>query len=130
MTDQHVTNHDNLIEVRNLRFQFCERWIFNDIDIDIPRGKITAIMGPSGTGKTTLLRLIGGQLYPASGSINLNDKNIPKLNRADLFTMRREIGMLFQSGALFTDLNVYENVAFPLRVHTQLSEAISCNCQR
>lgn len=115
---------DNLIEVRNLRFQRGERWIYNDVDIDIARGKITAIMGPSGTGKTTLLRLIGGQLRPDSGSIHLEGRDIPKLSRTDLFAIRRKMGMLFQSGALFTDLSVYENVAFPLRVHTQLPEAI------
>ena len=115
---------DNLIEVRNLRFQRGERWIFDGTDLDIARGKITAIMGPSGTGKTTLLRLIGGQLRPESGSIHLDGYDIPKLNRDDLFALRRKIGMLFQSGALFTDLTVYENVAFPLRVHTHLPEAI------
>ena len=117
-------DNKNLIEIRNLCFQFGDRWIFNDVNIDIPRGKITAFMGPSGTGKTTLLRLIGGQLYPESGSIKLNGKNIPELNRADLFSVRREMGMLFQSGALFTDLSVYENVAFPLRVHTELPEVM------
>lgn len=116
--------NENLIEIRNLRFQFGDRWIFNDVDINISRGKITAFMGPSGTGKTTLLRLIGGQLYPESGSIRLDGKNIPELNRTDLFSARREMGMLFQSGALFTDLSVYENVAFPLRVHTKLPEAM------
>ena len=115
---------ENLIEIRNLRFQFGSRYIFNGVDIDIPRGKITAFMGPSGTGKTTLLRLIGGQLYPESGSIKLDGKNIPELNRTELFSVRREMGMLFQSGALFTDLSVYENVAFPLRVHTKLPEAM------
>ncbi len=115
---------DNLIEVRNLCFQRGERWIFNGVDLDIARGKITAIMGPSGTGKTTLLRLIGGQMRPDSGSIHLEGRNIPKLSRTDLFAVRRKMGMLFQSGALFTDLSVYENVAFPLRVHTQLPEAI------
>lgn len=114
----------NLIEIRNLYFQYRERWVFNNVDIDIRRGKITAIMGPSGTGKTTLLRLIGGQLYPESGLINLDGKNIAKLSRIDLFKVRREIGMLFQSGALFTDLSVYENVAFPLRVHTRLPETM------
>lgn len=115
---------DNLIEVRNLCFQRGERWIFNGVDLDIARGKITAIMGPSGTGKTTLLRLIGGQLRPDSGSIHLEGRDIPKLSRSDLFAVRRKMGMLFQSGALFTDLTVYENVAFPLRVHTQLPEPI------
>lgn len=115
---------DNLIEVRNLSFQRGERWIFNGVDLDIARGKITAIMGPSGTGKTTLLRLIGGQLRPDSGSIHLDGHDIPKVSRNELFAIRRKMGMLFQSGALFTDLTVYENVAFPLRVHTQLPEAI------
>jgi phospholipid/cholesterol/gamma-HCH transport system ATP-binding protein len=115
---------DNLIEVRNLSFQRGERWIFNGVDLDIARGKITAIMGPSGTGKTTLLRLIGGQLRPDSGSIHLDGRDIPIVSRNELFAIRRKMGMLFQSGALFTDLTVYENVAFPLRVHTQLSEEI------
>jgi len=115
---------ENLIEIRKLCFQYGDRWIFNNVDIDIPRGKITALMGPSGTGKTTLLRLIGGQLCPDSGSIDLAGKNIAQLSRTDLFKVRREIGMLFQSGALFTDLSVFENVAFPLRVHTRLPETM------
>jgi phospholipid/cholesterol/gamma-HCH transport system ATP-binding protein len=118
------TKHKNLIEIRNLRFQYGSRWIFDDIDMDIQLGKITAFMGPSGTGKTTLLRLIGGQLPPFSGSIKLNGKNIPVLSRGELFATRREIGMLFQNGALFTDISVYENVAFPLRVHTKLPESM------
>jgi phospholipid/cholesterol/gamma-HCH transport system ATP-binding protein len=122
MTDLQATTGDNLIEVRDLHFQRGNRAIFDGIDIDIARGKITAIMGPSGTGKTTLLRLIGGQLRPDRGTIHLEGNNIPRLNRTDLFAVRRKMGMLFQSGALFTDLNVYENVAFPLRVHTQLTE--------
>lgn len=117
-------DNENLIEIRNLHFRYGDRWIFKNVDINIGRGKITAIMGPSGTGKTTLLRLIGGLLYPESGSITLHGKNIPQLNRTDLFKVRREFGMLFQSGALFTDLSVYENVAFPLRVHTKLSESM------
>ncbi|MES2822684.1 MAG: ATP-binding cassette domain-containing protein [Pseudomonadota bacterium] len=123
MTNQNI-NKDNLIEIRDLHFQRGERWIFNGIDIDIPRGKITAIMGPSGTGKTTLLRFIGGQLTPDKGSIILDDNNILQLNRDELFAVRRKIGMLFQSGALFTDLTVFENVAFPLRVHTRLPESM------
>ncbi len=124
MTEQNTGDKHNLIEIRNLCFQRGERWIFNGVDIDIPRGKITAIMGPSGTGKTTLLRFIGGQLYPDNGSILLDGNNIPQLNRNDLFAVRRKIGMLFQSGALFTDLTVFENIAFPLRVHTRLSETM------
>ncbi len=122
MINHHSSN--SLIEMRNLRFQRGERCIFNGIDMDIPRGKITAIMGPSGTGKTTLLRFIGGQLNPDSGSIILDGNNILQLNRNELFAVRRKIGMLFQSGALFTDLTVFENVAFPLRVHTRLPESI------
>lgn len=113
-----------LIEVRGLRFQRGSRWIFDGVDLDIQRGKITAIMGPSGTGKTTLLRLIGGQLPPDSGSIVVDGRNIPTLSRSDLFVERRKMGMLFQSGALFTDLTVFENVAFPLRVHTHLPESM------
>ncbi len=122
MGERPASTGDNLIEVRDLHFQRGNRSIFEGVDIDIARGKITAIMGPSGTGKTTLLRLIGGQLRPDRGSIYLNGNNIPKLNRTELFEVRRKMGMLFQSGALFTDLNVYENVAFPLRVHTHLPE--------
>lgn len=120
----HAVAGDNLIEVRNMNFQRGTRWIFNDVDINIARGKITAIMGPSGTGKTTLLRLIGGQLRPDAGSIRVDGKEISRLNRNDLFAVRRKMGMLFQSGALFTDLSVYENVAFPLRVHTHLPESM------
>lgn len=115
---------DNLIEVRNLSFQRGQRWIFNGVDLNIARGKITAIMGPSGTGKTTLLRLIGGQTRPDKGSIHIEGRDIPRLSRTDLFAVRRKMGMLFQSGALFTDLSVYENVAFPLRVHTRLPETM------
>lgn len=124
MTDQTLSQSENLIAVKQLCFQRGERWIFNNVDIDIARGKITAIMGPSGSGKTTLLRFMGGQLIPDSGAIELDGQNIPRLNRSELFAVRRKIGMLFQSGALFTDLSVYENVAFPLRVHTRLPETM------
>jgi len=113
-----------LIEVRGLRFQRGNRWIFDGVDLDIQRGKITAIMGPSGSGKTTLLRLIGGQLPPDAGSIKVDGYDIPTLSRGELFVERRKMGMLFQSGALFTDLSVFENVAFPLRVHTNLPESM------
>ncbi|MCV6636372.1 ABC transporter ATP-binding protein [Candidatus Albibeggiatoa sp. nov. NOAA] len=115
---------DILIKIRGLKFARGERWIFDDIDLDIPRGKITAIMGPSGTGKTTLLRLVGGQLRPMAGTIEMGGKNIPKLRVSELYALRRQMGMLFQSGALLTDLNVYENVAFPLREHTKLPESL------
>lgn len=99
-----------------------DRPIFKNVDITIRRGKITAIMGPSGTGKTTLLRLIGGQLRPDTGKILVEGRNVPDLTRKELFEVRSRMGMLFQSGALFTDLSVFENVAFPLRVHTKLPD--------
>lgn len=116
--------HDIFIKVRNLRFARGSRWIFDNIDMDIPRGKVTAIMGPSGTGKTTLLRLIGRQLKPQAGTIEINGRNLAQLSRTQLFELRKKMGMLFQSGALLTDLNVYENVAFPLREHTTLPESL------
>lgn len=115
----------NAIEIRGLSYSWGDqqRIIFDNIDIHIPSGKITVIMGPSGSGKTTLLRLIGGQLAPSQGEIWVHGQNIPTLNRAELYQVRRQMGMLFQSGALFSDLTVYDNVAFPLREHSQLSES-------
>jgi phospholipid/cholesterol/gamma-HCH transport system ATP-binding protein len=111
-----------LVTVRELCFARGERVIFDGIDLVIPRGRITAIMGPSGTGKTTLLRLIGGQLRPDAGSIEVAEQRIHELGQQDLYRLRKKMGMLFQSGALFTDLSVFENVAFPLREHTRLPE--------
>lgn len=108
---------DPLVTMRRLSFSRGEHRIFRELDLTIPRGKVTAIMGPSGTGKTTLLRLIGGQLRPAAGSVVLDGHEVPALRRRELYALRRRIGMLFQSGALFTDLSVFENVAFPLREH-------------
>lgn len=113
---------DLLIDVQGLSFKRGERIIYDKINVSIRRGQITAIMGPSGTGKTTLLRLIGGQLTPDQGLILLDGKDISKMSRHDLFAARARMGMLFQSGALFTDMTVYENVAFPIRAHTQLKE--------
>ncbi len=115
---------ENLVEIRDLRFRRGDRWIFDGIDIDVRKGKITAIMGPSGTGKTTLLRLIGGQLKPDFGAVRFDGENIPELKRRDLFKVRRRLGMLFQASALFTDLSVFDNVAFPARVHTSLPEML------
>lgn len=115
MTDTHV-------KIRDLHFQRDDLQVFDGINMDIMRGKITAIMGPSGTGKTTLLRLIGAQLRPASGQILVDDTELYKLKRRELYEVRRRMGLLFQSGALFTNLNVFENVAFPLREHTHLPE--------
>lgn len=115
---------DNLIEVRNMSFTRGNRKIFSEINLTIPRGKVTAIMGPSGIGKTTLLRLMGGQLRPEEGEIWFDGENIPALSRAKLYHARKKMSMLFQSGALFTDMNVYDNVAFPLREHTKLPESL------
>lgn len=111
-----------IIEVKNLSFSRGTRTIFRNIDMQIPRGKVTAIMGPSGTGKTTLLKLIGGQLRPDSGSITVDGQDVHRISRDALFELRERMGMLFQSGALFTDMTVFENVAFPLRVHTSLPD--------
>ena len=110
------------VELKGLSFKRGTRSIFNNVDIRIPRGKVTGIMGPSGSGKTTLLRLMGAQLRPSAGEVWVNGQNLPKLSRSDLFDARKQMGVLFQSGALFTDLDVFENVAFPLRVHTKLPE--------
>lgn len=113
---------DALIAIDQMVFYRESRAIFNGISLSIPRGKITAIMGPSGTGKTTLLQLIGAQLHPASGSILVDGENWHTLSQKKLYTARRKMGVLFQEGGLFTDLNVFENVAFPLREHTKLPE--------
>ena len=113
---------DNLIEISDLSYVLGERVIFDGVCMTVPRGQITAIMGPSGTGKTTLLRIIGGQLKPDRGEVMVAGLDVCRLNRAELFELRKNMGMMFQSSALFTDLSVFENVAFPLRVHTELSE--------
>lgn len=117
-------SRDNLVEIKNLTFSHGERLIYDNISLDIPTGKVTAIMGPSGIGKTTLLRLIGGQLQPNSGDIFFQGANIPELSRKALFDARKRMSMLFQSGALFTDLDIFDNVAFPIREHTDLPEEI------
>ncbi|MBE9561723.1 MAG: ABC transporter ATP-binding protein [Proteobacteria bacterium] len=116
--------NDTFIKIRDVRFSRGDRWIFDGINIDIPRGKIVAIMGPSGTGKTTLLRMIGGQLKPHAGTVEVDGKNIADLSIGELYKLRKSMGMLFQSGALLTDINVFENVAFPLREHTKLPEVL------
>jgi phospholipid/cholesterol/gamma-HCH transport system ATP-binding protein len=111
---------DNIIEIRGLDYSLGQRQIFKGLDIEIQRGKITAIMGPSGVGKTTLLRLITRQAVPDHGHIFVDGKDIAKLNQSQLYALRRQMGMLFQNGALLTDYSVFENVAFPLREHTKL----------
>ncbi len=120
-----MPNSDNIVQINNMSFQHENgRVVFDNVDLLIPRGKVTAVMGPSGTGKTTLLRLIGGQLTPTYGSIAVEDKRIHQLSTKELYQLRKRMGMLFQTGGLFTHLNVFENVAFPLREHTYLSNSM------
>jgi phospholipid/cholesterol/gamma-HCH transport system ATP-binding protein len=113
-----------IIQIRDLHYSVNGRSIFDGLDLDIARGRITAFMGPSGTGKTTLLRLITGQAAATSGSIHVADSDLAALSRPQLYALRQRMGMLFQNGALLTDLTVFENVAFPLREHTRLPERL------
>lgn len=115
---------NNIVRIRDLHFSRGHSKIFNGIDIDIPKGKVTAIMGPSGTGKTTLLKLIGGQLKPQKGTVHFHGENIPAMKTKKLYDVRKKMGMLFQSGALLTDMTVFDNIAFPLREHTELPEVM------
>lgn len=114
----------DLVIVEKLSFSRGNRVIFDEIDLVVPEGKLVAIMGPSGTGKTTLLQLIGGQLKPNKGRIWVKGQALEKLSRKALYQLRRDMGLLFQGGALFTDLSVYENVAFPLKAHTRLDKSL------
>jgi phospholipid/cholesterol/gamma-HCH transport system ATP-binding protein len=113
-----------VVSLTGVRYSVNGRAIFDDLDISIERGKVTAIMGPSGTGKTTLLRLITGQLRASAGSVVVEGQDLAELDHDGLYRLRRGMGMLFQNGALLTDLDVYENVAFPLREHTRLPESL------
>ena len=113
---------DSIIRIRNVTFKRDEKLILDNVSMDIERGSIVAIMGPSGVGKTTILRLISGQLQPSHGSIEVNGKKVSALSRRQLYECRKDIGVLLQNGALFTDLTVFENIATPLREHTRLSE--------
>jgi phospholipid/cholesterol/gamma-HCH transport system ATP-binding protein len=115
---------DTLVRARGVNFSHGPRVIFDGVDVDIQRGKVTAIMGPSGTGKTTLLRIIGGQWRPSAGSVEFDGVNVHQQRRGALYELRKRMGMLFQNGALLTDLSVFENVAFPLREHTRLPESM------
>lgn len=115
------------VQVRGLRTVLGGKTIFDGVDLDVARGRITAVMGPSGTGKTTLLRHITGQRAADAGEIRVNGVNVPTLRRAELFRLREKIGYLFQNSALLTDFSVFENVAFPLRQHLRLPEEILRN---
>jgi len=114
----------SLVEFRNLAFGYDSRVILDGVSFRVPRGKVTAIMGASGGGKTTTLRLIGGQLRAQRGEVLFDGQDVARLNQSQLYKARRRMGMLFQFGALFTDMSVFDNVAFPLREHTQLSEVL------
>jgi phospholipid/cholesterol/gamma-HCH transport system ATP-binding protein len=119
-----MTDKNPIVSVQGLSFARADKPIFTDFNLLIPRGKVTVIMGPSGCGKTTLLRLIGGALRPDMGTVTVNGQFIHSLSRQQLYVARRTMGMMFQSSALFTNISVYDNVAFPLREHTQLPEAM------
>ncbi len=122
-----VTESDlsqSIVEVKDVSFSRGDRIIYKNMSFSVPKGKITAIMGPSGIGKTTMLRLIGGQLKPDAGDILFEGGSIPSMSRKELYAARTKMSMLFQSGALFTDMSVFDNIAFPLREHTKLSEAL------
>lgn len=119
-----LNSSDTLVQISGLNFSYDTRPILQGINLTIPRGKVVAIMGGSGCGKTTLLRLIGGQLRPTTGEVRVNGQAVHELDRPALYKLRRRMGMLFQFGALFTDLNVFDNVAFPIREHTSLPEGM------
>ena len=114
----------NLVDIRDLHFAYNERPILSGLTMQFPQGGVIAVMGGSGSGKTTVLRLIGGQIRAQSGSLAVDGQEVSNLNVSDLYAMRRRMGMLFQHGALFTDLTVFDNVAFPLRENTRLAESM------
>lgn len=118
------SNEDNIIEITNLHFARGSNQIYTDLNMKFPRGKLIAVMGPSGIGKTTLLKLIGGQLIPQSGDITFNGESVVKASTKELYEIRKHMGMLFQSGTLFNDMSVFDNVAYPLREHSGYSEEV------
>jgi phospholipid/cholesterol/gamma-HCH transport system ATP-binding protein len=119
-----TSNPESLVELRNLTFGYGERVILDNISLSVPRGKVTALMGASGGGKTTILRLIGGQNKAQRGQLLFDGQDVTPMNQEQIYAARRRMGMLFQFGALFADLSVFENVAFPLREHTDLPDAL------
>jgi phospholipid/cholesterol/gamma-HCH transport system ATP-binding protein len=112
----------NIVDIHDVHFGYGDRPILSGLEMAFPRGKVIAVMGGSGSGKTTILRLIGGQLRPSQGEVKVNGQVVHALDAAGLYKLRRSMGMLFQNGALFTDISVFDNVAFPLRENTDLSE--------
>jgi phospholipid/cholesterol/gamma-HCH transport system ATP-binding protein len=117
-------SEETLVDVESVSFAYGRRPILKGISMRVPRGKVVAIMGASGSGKTTLLRIIGGQLKPTKGAVRMAGHTVHELDGEALYRMRRKMSMLFQFGALFTDMSVYENVAFAMREHTDLSEEL------
>ena len=117
-------NENSIVTVENLSFSYSGKQIYKNMSVNFPRGKITAVLGPSGTGKTTILRLIGAQLVPDAGRVLFDGQNMHSLSRRELYKARQKMSMLFQSGALFQDMTVFENTAFPLEEHTKLPKEI------
>ena len=115
---------DNIVEIRDLHFAYGENRVLRGLSLSVPRGKVVGILGTSGCGKSTLLKLIGGQLRPGRGTIHVDGQPVHALEGAPLYALRRKMGMMFQTSGLFTDLSVFENIAFPIREHTRLPDAL------
>ena len=124
---QPTADDEDVVTLLGVRYAVGGKLVFDGLDLAMRRGEVTAIMGPSGTGKTTLLRLITGQIYADAGEVRVDGSDVARLRRGELYALRRRMGMLFQNGALLTDLDVFENVAFPLREHTRLPERLIRN---
>src|SRR4051812_36482071 len=119
-----MTANETLVEIDNLHFAYGDNVIFRGLSLKVPRGKLVAILGSSGSGKSTLLKLIGGQGRPASGTVRVDGQDVHELSTDGLYALRRKMGMMFQTSGLFSDLSVYENIAFPMREHTDLPEEL------
>lgn len=119
-----TANAENVVEVRDLHFAYGENRVLRGLSLSVPRGKVIGILGTSGCGKSTLLKLIGGQLRPRRGTIHVDSEPVHELEGAPLYALRRKLGMMFQTSGLFTDLSVFENIAFPIREHTALPDEL------